>query len=356
MASFIKALFLARLRNSIVRPFLLSLSFSLCATPTALAKTSPPLLQIPVACALGDDCWLAGYPDTDKATDIARDYQCGPITRENHDGSDFALPDLVTMQTGVPVRAAADGKILRLRDGDEDRMPTKEEINSLLKDKKACGNGMVIEHDGGWQTLYCHMKKNSFKVKEGQRVKAGDTLGLVGHSGAAEFPHLHFTVMKQGKIYDPFSTHIMGDTPCKTQTPSFWVAPPPYEPVILYAAGFRSAVPDLESLRIDTSTPATLRRGETRILTFWAALYGVAAGDHIELEIKDPTGTMIAQHTLTQGGAQARQFYYIGKDFSQGLNGAPPPAGIYTGIITLTRQSPDGKTLIRTRDATVTVQ
>lgn len=327
----------------------------LCAAPSQ-AQTNAPSLQMPVACTLGKTCWLVNYPDADTSPDVARDYQCGPLTYEGHDGSDFAIRDLVAMETGVPVLAAADGKVLRLRDGSEDRLPSKEEIETLLREKKACGNGMVIEHAGGWQTLYCHMKQGSFKVKEGQQVKAGTPLGLVGHSGAAEFPHLHFTVMKQGKIYDPFNAQIMGQSACKAQTASLWNTPIPYEPVSLYAAGFKSAVPDLDGLRIDANAPATLRHGEARILTFWAIIYGAASGDKITLEILNPAGETIVARDISQNATRARQFYYIGKDFAQDPGGTLAPVGTYTGVITLSRREADGKTLIRTRDATIDVQ
>lgn len=336
--------------------FLLSVALLGLLPAAALAQNDAPRLQMPVACALGQSCWLVNYPDADAAPDAARDYRCGPLTYEGHDGSDFAIRDLVAMETGVPVLAAADGKVLRLRDGSEDRLPDRLEIESLLREKKACGNGIVLEHAGGWQTLYCHMKQGSFKVREGQQVKAGTPLGLVGHSGAAEFPHLHFTLMKQGKIYDPFSAQAMGQGACKTQTASFWDTPPVYEPVSLYAAGFKSAVPDLDGLRIDASAPATLRHDEARILTFWAIIYGAAAGDRITLEILGPAGESVVQREIIQSASRARQFYYLGKDFAQEAKGALATPGTYTGVITLSRREADGKTLIRTRDAVVTVQ
>lgn len=312
---------------------------------------APPALRMPVDCELGNTCWLVNYPDTDAAPDVARDYNCGPLTYEGHDGSDFGIRDLVAMEIGVPVRAAADGRILRMRDGAEDRMPDDNDIQTMLRDKKACGNGIVMEHAGGWQTLYCHMKQGSFKVKEGQQVKAGTPLGLVGHSGAAEFPHLHFTLMKAGRIHDPFSGHAIG-TACKSETRSFWAQPLPYEPVSIYTAGFKTAVPDLEGLRIDSTAPAQLRRKEAGILTFWVTIYGVAADDKIEMEILGPDGQSIAQRDITQENTRARQFYFIGKDFKGGL----APAGTYTGVITLSRREADGRTLIRTHDATATVQ
>jgi murein DD-endopeptidase MepM/ murein hydrolase activator NlpD len=43
--------------------------------------------------------------------------------------------------------------------------------------------------------LYAHLQAGSIKVKEGDRVKRGDLLGLVGNSGNTSAPHLHFHVM-----------------------------------------------------------------------------------------------------------------------------------------------------------------
>ncbi len=53
---------------------------------------------------------------------------------------------------------------------------------------------MLIDHDGGWQTQYCHMKKGSIRVREGDAGAVGTPLGEVGLSGMTEFPHVHFTV------------------------------------------------------------------------------------------------------------------------------------------------------------------
>lgn len=304
-------------------------------------------LQLPVACETGKTCWLVNYPDSDPAADSAKDYTCGPLSYDTHDGSDFGIRDLVAMETGVAVLAAADGKVLRTRDGAADLMPNKDEIQTLLAEKKGCGNGLVLEHKGGWQTLYCHMKNGSFRVKQGQDVKAGQPLGLVGHSGAAEFPHLHFTVMKDGALYDPFTGNRV-DTACNAATAKpLWSPPLTYEPVSLYAAGFKSGVPDMDALRIDAETPDYLRQNETDILTFWIMIYGAAEGDKITLDIMGPDDQLVARREIVQEKTRARQFYYVGKRFGD----AHAPVGSYTGIITLSRLDPDGKTLIRTREA-----
>jgi hypothetical protein len=62
----------------------------------------------------------------------------------------------------------------------------------------------VIRHTGGLETQYCHMAKGSIAVKPGQQVKAGTPIGKVGISGNSEYPHLHFTVRKDGAVVEPF--------------------------------------------------------------------------------------------------------------------------------------------------------
>jgi hypothetical protein len=45
---------------------------------------------------------------------------------------------------------------------------------------KECGNGVLIEHEGGWRTQYCHMAKGSVRVKPGDQLTTGQPIGLVG--------------------------------------------------------------------------------------------------------------------------------------------------------------------------------
>ena len=67
------------------------------------------------------------------------------------------------------------------------------------------GNAVVLEHPGGWTSIYCHMRQGSVRVKQGQEIAAGQPLGLVGESGAAAFPHLHFEIRHSGADGRPAS-------------------------------------------------------------------------------------------------------------------------------------------------------
>lgn len=63
------------------------------------------------------------------------------------------------------------------------------------------GNYIVIRHAFGFSTCYSHQSKNL--VKAGQKVKAGEVIGLTGQTGRATTPHLHFEIRFCGRTIDP---------------------------------------------------------------------------------------------------------------------------------------------------------
>ena len=63
------------------------------------------------------------------------------------------------------------------------------------------GNCIRIKHAYGFETLYSHQSKNM--VKKGDKVKAGQVIGLTGRTGRATTEHLHFEVSFGGKRLDP---------------------------------------------------------------------------------------------------------------------------------------------------------
>ena len=302
------------------------------AAPTA-AFAGPPLqLHFPIDCKAGQACWIVNYVDTDPGPGI-RDYTCGSRSYDGHDGVDIGLPDRVAMETGIRVLAAGNGTVVRIRDKMEDHEPDAKELADLLKDGHGCGNGVLLDHGQGWQTLYCHMKKNSVTARPGRPVQIGDMLGLAGQSGAAEFPHLHLSVLHEGKIVDPFTGRNAGAGCDEGTKKSLWAADaaPPYEPVVLYAAGFHGGIPDFEAIKIDSSSPRAVDP-HAKALTFWTAFYGVQAGDRIHMTITAPDGNPFAEHDIVQEKDKARQFYYIGRPSKAGLK-----PGIYKGIANLAR-------------------
>ena len=135
-----------------------------------LAEATPPELGLPLACQLGQDCFIQQYVDTQEGPG-AQDYTCGPLSYDGHKGTDIRVRDLPAMEAGVPVLAAAAGVVKGIRDGEPDIRVSERGLDQV-KGKEA-GNGVVIDHGNGWETQYSHLKQRSVRVKLGDRVEAG---------------------------------------------------------------------------------------------------------------------------------------------------------------------------------------
>ena len=66
----------------------------------------------------------------------------------------------------------------------------------------APGNHVVIDHGNQEYSLLAHMQPRSLKVRVGQKVKAGEPLGLAGNSGNTSEPHLHVHLMNKPSMLD----------------------------------------------------------------------------------------------------------------------------------------------------------
>ena len=105
-----------------------------------------------------------------------------------HWGIDIAAPP------GTPVLAAADGV-----------------VTAIGWDSDGYGHYVVLDHGGGWQTLYAHLQSaamGGYRMTLGMTVRQGNAIGGLGSSGASTGPHLHFEVRRDGAHFDP--TRILG--------------------------------------------------------------------------------------------------------------------------------------------------
>ncbi len=295
---------------------------------------APPKLDMPVRCTPGETCWIAKYVDWDETTGH-RDYRCGPASSDHHQGTDFASRDLEAMRRGVAVVAAAPGVVSKRRDGmaDVDVLGTGDP--EKLKGK--CGNGVFLGHPGGWETLYCHMRKGSIAVNKGDKVKTGQRLGFVGMSGSAQYPHVHFQVMHRRKLIDPFvgtgprEERALGQTPLWKPDVLEKLA---YRPTALYNAGFATAAPKPKAMRDGRYRDKVLPR-ETPALVLWVDMFGIRAGDTLTFSITAPDGKRILKNSRTIKKTQARRPAYAGVRRTK----PPWPAGVYKGEIRLVREN-----------------
>lgn len=105
-------------------------------------------------------------------------YRLHPIKNEvkYHYGTDLAA------DTGTPITAFADGTIVAQGDSD------------------SFGKYVMIDHPDGYRTLYAHCSELCMSCGN---VKKGSTIALVGSTGAATGPHLHFELERDGIYLNP---------------------------------------------------------------------------------------------------------------------------------------------------------
>jgi hypothetical protein len=94
---------------------------------------------------------------------------------------------------GRDALAVADARVVAAWDNLPEQVPGK--FPGAISLAEADGNAVVLELGSSRFALYAHLQPGSVRVRVGDRVKRGQTLGLVGNSGNSIAPHLHFHVM-----------------------------------------------------------------------------------------------------------------------------------------------------------------
>jgi murein DD-endopeptidase MepM/ murein hydrolase activator NlpD len=167
----------------------------------------PPISRDPLG---RDHFWFSRPVDSNANSEALFYYLYGSDGPEQdnpwkvHHGID--LPNCL----GEPVRAAGSGTVIWASDG-------LRVDDGIFENSPSYGNVVQIEHDFGYQgqkiyTVYAHL--SAALVERGQRVEAEEVIGLVGDSGRASGPHVHFEV-RIGEISQYRATY----------NPVLWMAP-----------------------------------------------------------------------------------------------------------------------------------
>ncbi|MFD7923317.1 M23 family metallopeptidase [Streptomyces sp. NPDC059740] len=105
---------------------------------------------------------------------------------------------------GAPLLAVGDATVVRVRDGHRDHLSRNSwlllpyfllvegAVRSVGGPGRIIGNHLVLDLGGGVHALYAHLRQGSARVREGERVRAGQPLAECGDSGNSTEPHLHF--------------------------------------------------------------------------------------------------------------------------------------------------------------------
>ncbi len=98
-----------------------------------------------------------------------------------------------------PLVSPADGTVVIARGNMED----SDGANFVTDRADAAGNVIVIELEGGHFVVLAHLRQGTLQVSEGDRVRRGDPLALVGNSGNTTMSHLHLQVQTHRDLWDP---------------------------------------------------------------------------------------------------------------------------------------------------------
>lgn len=149
---------------------------SIPTVSTKLAAAAQPSISTDPQAGLPDTAAPAfAWPVQGK---IRRAFIAASAAGSGHDGIDILAPK------GTAVRAAAAGKVIFAGPGPDEY-----------------GLTVIIWHSGRWTTTYSYLDKITVKV--GDSVKAGERIGLIGQTGLAEEPQLHFEVRRNKLPQDP---------------------------------------------------------------------------------------------------------------------------------------------------------
>jgi hypothetical protein len=300
--------------------------------PAPAAAQGQPSLALPIDCEIGTACVVQNYVDRDPGPD-ARDYRCGGLTYDGHKGTDIRVIDTARFRQGVAVLAAAPGRVRAVRDGMREAS-VRATGKAAIAGREA-GNSVVIEHGGGWETQYAHLRQGSVAVRAGDSVKAGQKLGLVGLSGNTEFPHLHLEVRHHGETVDPF-LGLESAEACKPGDRALWHKPAldalGYVATGVLGAGIAGAPPGTGDGNLDRDRTEAFTSAAGAAV-FWVQIYGAQANDLEEFRLIAPDGRVLAERRERISRNRAQWLAYAGLRRSSALW----PAGVYRGEYALYR-------------------
>jgi len=316
-------------------------------TASTTMAAMPENLWLPIDCKPGQNCWVVRYVDHEPGPGV-KDYSCGNMTGDGHKGTDFAIRDLASMSAGVAVRAAAAGRVAAVRDGMEDRLIDTKGAESV--GGRECGNGVRIDHGDGWMSLYCHMRRGSPLVMEGDEVVAGQPLGLVGVSGQTSFPHLHFDLRHHDQVVDPF-VGKKRTSECGPDKASLWSEEArqaiDYRPPLLTNSGITAATPDRDDTRKGWHRARRLP-AQSPALALWIDGYWFQQGDQVQFLLTGPDQQTVVDRQFDVGQNRERWFSFASAP--RPLGGWPQ--GTYQGEVRVQRA---GSTIRETITSTVEI-
>jgi murein DD-endopeptidase MepM/ murein hydrolase activator NlpD len=247
----------------------------------------------PVAGIQGREWTVVGYTDVDPRPGQATDYRGGSYMYDGHDAIDIGVANFSAMDAGIPVVAAAGGRVVYVHDGEPDR-----ETLTLNENPNVRSNTVIVDHGSGWLTSYSHLASGSITVAKDDIVQPQQQLGLVGSSGNSNGAHLHFTVLRHVTSISPLG-HTNPHMPVETmRAPALYFRnAPTYAgdlPTFVTAFGLTNldTQPDVNKQERPSDKISYLTTGSDTPL-FWYQRTNPRATDVIQVIWRRPDGTIV---------------------------------------------------------------
>lgn len=260
------------------------LATSCAVPPTGATVPVGPLAVFPMAARPLDDALLIAYPDLDPGPGT-KDFDCGGATWDGVRGIVFGISGLDKEQIGVPVFAVADGFVIKTKDG----VPGLPACTTPTYDS----NFIEIVHGQGLSASYRSLKPGSLLVAEGDHVRAGQQIGLVG-SSECNWPKCYVEFRGPGGMFDPHSGAC--------QAPTFtWKSPIPKDTTQrLHRFYFSRENPP--STFPPNATPTTGQFATTDTLLWYVTQISyLPPGSTLRHRIFRPNGSVYGDWTATFG-------------------------------------------------------
>jgi hypothetical protein len=270
---------------------------------SAAALTDPAGLKkyefFPQAGRPGRDLFINNFTDLDGSAGI-KDWDCTGYTYDGHRGHDIGIRSFREQEIGVPVFAVLDGTVVTAADGNPD-------TNTSCA---GSGNGVVLDHGNSHRTIYWHLRRGSVKVRAGQRVMAGQELGLTASSGCSTWPHLHFESWLAGAWYEPSAGS------CRAGT-SQWSAQPPVHRGLLVSGFYLTdqMIPCCDGYSLALDLPPEQRRAAMVIgssgLQSRVDLHNVPGGSNWRYRVLRPNGALANDRSGLFGNASLARHAFL---------------------------------------------
>ena len=258
------------------------------AAPTGTAAY--PKYGWPLDRHLHDGLLVVNYVDDDSTAGLL-DYMGGTHTYDQHAGIDYTLYNFRLMDRGTRVRAAAPGTVIYM----SAPSPFDHHCDFDWPDD---GNWIWVDNGDGTYSEYYHLRSNSVTVQLGDAVQRGELLGLVGSSGYATGPHLHFETGDDfSGPYRPRDPYTGPSNPL----PSLWNAQEGYAGAdhlwfpdcgVYTEAEVRGSIFNTSYCDLQTGIPQPVTYGATETrLCMWFQFQGLP-NDSATIEVRRPDNSV----------------------------------------------------------------